>query len=360
MRTGTPPLEILAIRFGSLGDVVLCLPALQYLKSVLPDARITFLTHRAWTALLEFAPAIDTVVGWEGMGSLASPSVPVLCPGGADLVLDFQASPRSWLVQQSVGGVSATSDLHRWSRRRLLRSGLWQWFPPPRIHPNPVWRQQLSTTQSGLQRLMRAGRLSEVVLEPWELWQPPAAALRLKQADLKEHRASQVCIAPGSRHLAKRLPIERIITMVHAIQAHGASICLVGSPQERSLLEEIASTCPGVRLAFESWTEVLVALKESRVLLSPDSGLVHVAEALGVPAVVLFGPTVPAFGFAPRLTQSRMLEVPLACRPCHLHGGAACPRGHHRCLMDISVEAMVASMDDCMQTLSPMVLQTEV
>ena len=68
-----------------------------------------------------------------------------------------------------------------------------------------------------------------------------------------------------------------------------------------------------------------------------DTGLGHLAEAVGLAALILFGPTVPAFGFAPRGANSRALERPLFCRPCSLHGRKPCRYGHLDCLGGIAV-----------------------
>jgi heptosyltransferase-2 len=74
------------------------------------------------------------------------------------------------------------------------------------------------------------------------------------------------------------------------------------------------------------------------VALTNDSGLLHVAEACGVPVVALFGPTHPRLGFAPWRPVSTVLRVEIDCSPCDLHGPARCPRSHHRCMKELSVE----------------------
>jgi heptosyltransferase-2 len=68
-----------------------------------------------------------------------------------------------------------------------------------------------------------------------------------------------------------------------------------------------------------------------------DSGLTHLAVAVGVPAVVLFGPTVPEFGFTPAGPHRVVERSDLACRPCAVHGGSRCPRQDHACLSELEV-----------------------
>jgi heptosyltransferase II len=66
----------------------------------------------------------------------------------------------------------------------------------------------------------------------------------------------------------------------------------------------------------------------------------HMATAVGTPAVALFGPTVEAFGFFPYTRRASVLELALPCRPCSSKGGPRCPLGHHRCLADINPDSV--------------------
>jgi heptosyltransferase-2 len=76
-----------------------------------------------------------------------------------------------------------------------------------------------------------------------------------------------------------------------------------------------------------------------KVFIGCDTGLSHIAAALGVPTVVIFGPTLPEFGFVP-LGDVKVVQTDeeLECRPCSPHGPKICPEGHHRCMESISAE----------------------
>jgi heptosyltransferase-2 len=77
------------------------------------------------------------------------------------------------------------------------------------------------------------------------------------------------------------------------------------------------------------------------VVVTNDSGLLHLSEAVGTPVVALFGPTVREFGYFPRLGASAALEVPLECRPCSRNGKRPCHRGDLACLERIEVGAVL-------------------
>jgi heptosyltransferase-2 len=72
--------------------------------------------------------------------------------------------------------------------------------------------------------------------------------------------------------------------------------------------------------------------------------VMHMATGVGTPVVGLFGPTVEAFGFFPYSKKARVVELPLACRPCTSQGGTRCPLGHHRCMIDIQPGAVYQAL----------------
>lgn len=82
-----------------------------------------------------------------------------------------------------------------------------------------------------------------------------------------------------------------------------------------------------------------------QAFIGGDTGLSHIASALGIPTIVIFGPTVPEFGFVP-LGNVRVIqtEEKLDCRPCNIHGPKKCPEGHHMCMKSISPDTVVSTL----------------
>ena len=93
-----------------------------------------------------------------------------------------------------------------------------------------------------------------------------------------------------------------------------------------------------------SLQETGALLQRARVVVSGDTGIMHMATGVGTPVVALFGPTVTQFGFFPYVAPSVVLERELSCRPCSATGTAACPLGHHRCLADIMPADVAAAV----------------
>src|SRR3989304_6567858 len=91
-----------------------------------------------------------------------------------------------------------------------------------------------------------------------------------------------------------------------------------------------------INLAGKTTLRELASLMERcDLVVTNDSGPLHMAGALGKPVVALFGPTVEEFGFTPLNNQSLVLSKDLPCRPCSLHGSNRCPLGHHHCMNTI-------------------------
>jgi len=85
----------------------------------------------------------------------------------------------------------------------------------------------------------------------------------------------------------------------------------------------------------------------ARLLVTNDSAPLHLATAMGTPVVAVFGPTVTEFGFGPLRSGDVALGVEgLECRPCSPHGPPACPLGHHRCMRELTVSAVLAAIEE--------------
>jgi heptosyltransferase-2 len=85
-------------------------------------------------------------------------------------------------------------------------------------------------------------------------------------------------------------------------------------------------------------------VQRSRVVVCGDTGLMHMAAAVGTPVVAVFGPTVTRFGFRPAGVEHRVLETELSCRPCSVHGTSSCPQGHFRCMLEVTPAAVEAAV----------------
>ena len=149
--------------------------------------------------------------------------------------------------------------------------------------------------------------------------------------------------APGARWGTKRWPFYSELAA-----AVRQPIVVLGGGDDVALGEAIVAGAPGRSWNAAGALPLMVSaalLARAALLVTNDSAPLHLATALGVPVVALFGPTVPAFGFGPVWPGDQVVEHPLlGCRPCHHHGPVACPLGHHRCMRELGVEQVVEAV----------------
>jgi heptosyltransferase-2 len=152
-----------------------------------------------------------------------------------------------------------------------------------------------------------------------------------------------LALAPGAVGPSKRWPSSAYSDLARRLAAEGIAVWIVGGPDEKPLAAEIAgSAAQGIRdLTGNDLRNAILALAAADVAVSNDSGLLHVAAALGTPSIGIFGPTSP-WHWAPLNPLAAVIETreALACRPCHK---PVCRLGHHRCMGEISVEQVIAS-----------------
>jgi heptosyltransferase-2 len=162
-----------------------------------------------------------------------------------------------------------------------------------------------------------------------------------------------IAVAPGSRWPAKRWTgFSRLCDTL----ARDAKILLVGDAADREFTAPIAKALGDRALDLSGRAPLMhtaAHVARCRAFVGNDSGLMHLAEAVGTPVVAMFGPTVDAFGYYPSLAQSRAVERRIACRPCSRNGSTPCPRRTGECLTAISSDTVaqaVATLFDASAT----------
>lgn len=152
-----------------------------------------------------------------------------------------------------------------------------------------------------------------------------------------------VALAPGSIWGTKRWG--KFPELASMLNRH---VVTVGGPEDRTLGESVVAAARqgGTNAAGILPLRVSAAvLGRARALVSNDSAPMHMAQATGTPTVALFGPTIPAFGFAPRGPRDVVLEIELNCRPCSSHGPKVCPLGHHHCMTRLDVRRVLDALE---------------
>ena len=169
------------------------------------------------------------------------------------------------------------------------------------------------------------------------------AARDLAATALGEAPRPRVAFAPGASRATKLWPAERFAEVADALAADGASLVLAGGPGDAGPLDRFRAALRApvtgdlTRLPVEGLAAGLASVD---LLVSCDSGPVHLAGAVRTPVLAVFGPTSPErWGPQP---PGRAIRFPIDCAPCSNHGGSRCPEGHHRCMIDLTAAAVLA------------------
>ncbi len=170
---------------------------------------------------------------------------------------------------------------------------------------------------------------------------------------LVEHGVARpfVALAPGSIWGTKRWPYYG--QLAAALAPRGVAVAVVGGPEDAPLGDAVlaAARAAGGRAVNACGRLPLRAsaalIAEAAALVTNDSAPLHFAQAVETPTIAIFGPTVPAFGFGPRGPRDAAVGLEgLECRPCHPHGPAVCPLGHHRCMQALGVEDVMRAIEE--------------
>jgi len=327
--------NILLVRFSAIGDILLMTPLLRALRQRHPDARSSVVTKVAFAALLDHNPRITEVIGWEEPESLVALGRELKRRGFSHR-LDLHQSLRSRALRLTVGGKWTTHPKHRAARSVLIHA------------KRDMYRDRRPVAE----RYFDAARGLDVTPDSGS---PEMFLARPTLARAEEFLSTRgigvtrqlIALAPGAAHFTKRWPEHHWTALARRLVEHGNDVVVIGGPDDSELGARVAAAGGEGALnaagAFDLPGSAAL-LKGARALVSGDTGVMHMATAVGTPVVALFGPTVEAFGFYPYHAKATVLARELSCRPCSAHGGPACPLAHHRCMQDTTPEDVLEAL----------------
>jgi len=310
--------RILIIRFSSLGDVILATSVIDATRRLWPKSHITFVVKEEYAPVLKHNPAIERLISLgpseRGLGSLLKLGRE-LKRQGVDLVLDLQGGLRGRVLSAATGAPARARVKSRRMSRMLMVAR------PKR------WRRQLPHAVERYLECLERCATEQASTEGPRVWlnDDERSNARSSLGVLGSRRL--VALAPGAKWRSKRWPERYYAGLADVLSADGYGVLVLGSVEEMPLLERIVSPVaePGSVLAISGGLRELAALLAlCDAAVCNDSGLMHLAAAVGTAAVGLFGPTAPHFGFTPYGEGHRTVWLGLECSPCSLHGDKPC------------------------------------
>lgn len=318
-------MKFLVIRFSSIGDIVLTSPVVRCLKKQVKDAEIHFLTKYQYRHIVESNPYITKVhllkESWHN-GILQQ-----LEAEAFDYIIDLHKNLRSNKIKRLLYKAISFSfnklNWEKWLLTNLKINNL------PSVHI--------------VDRYMDAVKSLGIVNDGMGLDYFIPANEQVKENDIPtSHLAGYIGIVIGASYSTKKLPIEKLQELCTMIDY---PLMLLGGPEDKNNGEIIASidSCK-IYNACGKFTlnESADLVRRSKLIISHDTGLMHIAAAFKKTVLSIWGNTVPAFGMYPYYGKfnisSKIFEVDnLRCRPCSKLGYEKCPRKHFKCMRDIDL-----------------------
>lgn len=324
--------KFLIIRFSSIGDIVLTTPVIRCLKQQVPGAEVHFLVKSKFLPVVAHNPYLDKIHtlahSWELM-------VEELQAENYDYIIDLHHNAKTLRLKAALKKKSFS--FHKLNIEKYFLTAF-KINLLPRIHIVDRYMKTVSTfgvhnDGKGLDYFITASEETGKEDIPFS------------------HHAGYVACVIGAAHGTKRWPVHKWKAFCEQLQH---PLILLGDEGDRARGEEIASVDP-VKVYNAcgkfSLNESADLVKKSKLVITHDTGLMHVAAAFRKPVISLWGNTVPAFGMTPYYGESQ-IPIPMAigtqiqnpklwCRPCSKIGYEKCPLRHFNCMEKIPVEEVL-------------------
>lgn len=308
--------KILIVRFSSIGDLILTTPIIRCLKKQL-NVEIHLITKAAFNSVLINNPYIDK--HWSFEKSVFE-CIDALKDENFNIVVDLQKNLRSFLLRTILRKTSYSFDKINFKKWLMCNLKL-NFMPDKHLvdrYFDGVQRLKVNNDGKGLDYFFKPNQDYKHCIEK-----------------LPDHFVAGVL---GAAHRTKQIPFEKWREIIEAVEL---PIVLIGGGAEISLGQELEKAFPGkfVNCAGQfSIDQSAAILANSRMVITPDTGMMHIAAALRKPMHVVWGNTIPGFGMYPYFGNQpgsyRSHEVMnLKCRPCSKLGFRTCPKNHFKCMM---------------------------
>ena len=324
------PGKFLIIQTAFIGDVVLATSLVENIHAEYPDASIDFLVRLGNESLLAGHPYIRNVLVWNKkekkipnllrmLGTIRKAKYDKVINvqryaatgiltafSGAQEKIGFDKNPFSFLFSKKV--THQFKGLHETERNHLLIS---------HFVKAPVIRPKLYPSKQDEEKI------SKYIQQPF------------------------ITISPASVWFTKQFPPLKWAAFMNQLTDQ-YPIILMGGPDDRSLCEAIiqmtTSKSPVDLCGELSFLQSAALMKHAHLNFVNDSAPMHFASSVNAPVATVYCSTVPEFGYGPLSDIKYIIErrEPLYCRPCGLHGYAACPQGHFKCAMDIEEDQLLS------------------
>lgn len=327
-------MKILILRFSSIGDIILTTPIVRCLKIQLPNAEIHYLTKSAFSSLLTNNLYIDKVYSYD---KNLNEIIHILRNEKFDYIIDLHNNIRTAIVKFRLLKPSFTFDklnFKKWLIVNLKINLL------PAIHVvdryfKTVEELNVSNDNQGIDFFISEDEQVNINLLP-----------------VNFHHGFYTLVI-GGKHITKQLPNKMLIDICKKTKI---PIVLLGGKEDRERAENIRKSAENYNVfnacGIFSIQQSASIIEQSLKVITPDTGLMHIASAFKKEIISVWGNTIPEFGMYPYLPEkekykSEILQViGLKCRPCSKIGFKKCPKKHFNCMNKIDTNQLLKHLQN--------------
>lgn len=333
--------KILIIRPGGIGDAVLLIPTVTTIRSAYPACSIDILAEKRNAAVFRLVSGIRNVYLYDSLTGILS-----ALQNRYDAVIDSEQWHRLSAVTARMVRAPVKIGFGTNERSRLFSHHV-QYFPDD------------YEADSFLKLLIPLSVDVSQGIPSYFIRIPEVAMLTAASLMERVGEGPVVAIFPGSSSMEKRWGADCFRQVAEQLSVFGSRIVVVGGEDDRRQGDFIAGGGLGLNLAgLTSLSETAAVIQNSALLVSGDSGVLHIAAGLGVPTVSLFGPGRTE-KWAPRGDRHIVLNKELPCSPCTTFGNTPpCPIGA-RCMQDITVDEVVNAAITLLTRVKPVQVSTD-
>jgi ADP-heptose:LPS heptosyltransferase len=329
-------MKFLIIRFSSIGDIVLTTPVVRCLKQQVVPAEVHYLTKRSFAGIVEANPHIDKV---HSMENNLDAVIKQLKQENFDYIIDLHHNLRTWKVKRALGKKAFSFDklnMEKWLLTALKINKL------PRKH---IVDRYLETVASF--GIKNDGAGLDYFIPEKDV---------VKESDFPAtHHAGYIGLVVGAAHFTKKYPLHKLQQFCRELDH---PIIILGGKEDMATGESLSAIDPFKiynACGKFSLNESADLVRRAKLVVTNDTGLMHIAAAFKKPIVSLWGNTVPEFGMYPyygdnflshkqQLSYDILETKGLRCRPCSKIGYGKCPKGHFHCMEKIETGVLLEAV----------------
>jgi ADP-heptose:LPS heptosyltransferase len=317
--------KFLIIRFSSIGDIVLTTPVIRTLKNQVEGAEIHYLTKKTFAPVLVHNPYIDQL---HLLDHSLNDAIKELKLVNFDYIIDLHHNLRTSIIKSRLNILAFSFNklnIEKWLMVNFKVNRL------PNLHI--------------VDRYMKTTRLFDVQNDGKGLDYFIAPADEINFNDLPEtHRNGYVGFVIGAKHATKKLPSAKIVTIIQKLKL---PMVLLGGKEDSEegdyIQKQFGELCFNACGKYNLGQSASL-VRQANVIITHDTGLMHIASVFKKKIISIWGNTIPEFGMYPYLPHpdSQIIEIKgLQCRPCTKIGYESCPKKHFNCMKKIDEDNVI-------------------